>query len=105
MNFAQTTSVYHGGAPFNQLESQAARDFVNKNIIGEGTPVYIALHSYGQYVLTPWGYTNELPDDYDQLYALALNATEKLSALYGTRYTIGTSTNLLGNNYVLFLSR
>jgi hypothetical protein len=29
--------------------------------------VYLTVHSYGQYWLTPWGYTAEYPADYTQL--------------------------------------
>ena len=89
------SDIYHGGAPFNQIESKAAADFVKNTIIGERTPVYLAFHSYGQYFLTPWGYTADYPEDYDQLYELASRAGDKLTAVYGTKYTIGTSTNAL----------
>jgi hypothetical protein len=35
--------------------------------IGAQVKAYLAVHSYGQYLLTPWGYTSAYPDDYDDL--------------------------------------
>lgn len=87
------SEVYHGGAPFNQPESRNVRDFMLT--IADRTPIYLALHSYGQYFLTPWGYTSDLPEDYAQLEELAMRAIEKLTAVSGTKYKFGTSTNML----------
>ena len=47
--------------------------------------------------LTPWGYTTDYPEDYADLEALAIDAVTALTAVYGTEYGIGTSTNTLGN--------
>ena len=57
--------TYHGGAPFSEVESQNVRDTVLS--IASQAQVYLTFHSYGQYWLTPWGYTSALPDDYPQL--------------------------------------
>lgn len=35
--------------------------------IGTNTAAYLTYHSYGQYLFTPWGYTSDLPDDYNEL--------------------------------------
>lgn len=86
--------TYHGGAPFSQVEARNVRDAILS--VANQTKVYFSFHSYGQYWLTPWGYTSALPDDYQDLYDLAQSAVDKLTAVEGTPYTIGTSTNLLG---------
>ncbi|EFX83249.1 hypothetical protein DAPPUDRAFT_239963 [Daphnia pulex] len=85
--------TYNGGAPFSAIESQIVRDAVLS--VANQSVVYLTVHSYGQYWLTPWGYTPEYPADYPQLYDLAVRAVDKLTAVYGTQYTIGTSTNVL----------
>jgi len=85
--------TYNGGAPFSEIESQNIRDAVLS--IANQAQVYLTFHSYGQYWLTPWGYTSALPDDYPQLFSLATNAVNALTAVYGTKYTIGSSTNVL----------
>ncbi len=71
-----------------------------------------------KYWLTPWGYTADLPEDYDQMvksiekklitkiesnvfiftqYALAAEAVAALTAVYGTEYIIGSGTVILCN--------
>jgi len=59
----------------------------------ERTPIYLALHSWGQSFGTPWGYTSDYPENYPELYDLAERAIEKLSAVYGTKYDIFISTD------------
>nr|SVE74010.1 EOG090X00QE [Daphnia barbata] len=86
--------TYHGGAAFSQVEARNVRDAMLA--VANQTKVYFSFHSYGQYWLTPWGYTSALPDDYQDLYDLAQRAVDQLTAVEGTIYTIGTSTNLLG---------
>nr|SVE79944.1 EOG090X00QE [Daphnia magna] len=85
--------TYNGGAAFSEIESRIIRDTILG--IANQTMVYLTVHSYGQYWLTPWGYTADLPANYDQLYDLAVRAVDKLTAVYGTQYTIGSSTNVL----------
>jgi len=65
--------------------------------VADETLVYLTFHTYSQLWLTPWGYTEVLPDDYDDLEALAIDAVTALTRVYGTQYDIGSSTNLLGN--------
>lgn len=57
--------TYNGGAAFSEIESQIIRDTILA--IANQTAVYLTVHSYGQYWLTPWGYTADLPANYDQL--------------------------------------
>ena len=56
---------YNGGAPFSEVESRNVRDAMLE--VANQTKVYLTFHSYGQYWLTPWSYTPELPEDYDDL--------------------------------------
>jgi len=87
------SDTYHGGVAWSEIETQVVRDAMLS--IGTNTAAYLTYHSYGQYLFTPWGYTSDLPDDYNELYAVGIEATNALTALYGTRYTVGSSTNLL----------
>ena len=43
--------TYHGGAPFSEIESQVVREVVLS--IASQTPMYLTVHSYGQYWLYP----------------------------------------------------
>jgi hypothetical protein len=59
------SDTFHGGAAFSEIESQHVRDAILA-VAGQAE-MYLTFHSYGQYWLTPWGYTSALPDDYTQL--------------------------------------
>ncbi|KAK4016628.1 carboxypeptidase B [Daphnia magna] len=88
--------TYNGGQPFTEPESRALRDAILTE--ANRTKSYLTVHSYGQHWLTPWGWTTELPADYDAMYALASDAVAALTAVYGTVYDIGSSANLLYAN-------
>ncbi|XP_045034292.1 carboxypeptidase B [Daphnia magna] len=83
--------IYNGGTAFSEIESRVVRDTILG--IANQTAVYLTFHSYGQYWLTPWAYTTNLPSNYDQLYNLAVRVVDKLTAVNGTQYTIGSPTN------------
>ncbi len=46
--------TYRGTGPFSEPETAVFRDFVLAN---PRIRTHVDLHSYGQYILTPWGYT------------------------------------------------
>lgn len=57
--------------------------------------MYISFHSYSQLILLPWGWTNDLPDDYKEMYRVADKAAKSLRSLDNSSYTVGTPTKLL----------
>lgn len=57
--------------------------------------MYLSLHSYSQLILTPWGWTKDLPKDYPDMERVAKSAAQALNSKYGTNYTVGSSTNVL----------
>ena len=50
---------------------------------------YNSIHSYSQLVLLPWGYTNTLPDDYDEMLEIAVRGEAALEAVHGKTYDVG----------------
>jgi len=87
------SDTYNGGEAFSEVESQIVRDTILS--IAADTACYLSFHSYGQYWLTPWGYTSAYPDDYNELYTLGLFGANAIEAIYGSQYAVGTSTNVL----------
>ncbi|XP_015110096.1 carboxypeptidase B [Diachasma alloeum] len=85
--------TYAGSKAFSEVETQAVRNFMlaNNNTI----KVYLTLHSYGQYLLHPWGWTSALPDTEPLLRKVGIMAAEALYQIYGTEYVVGSSTNVL----------
>lgn len=59
------SETFGGPEAFSDPESRALRDFYVER--KEDIKVYLAFHSYGQYILSPWGYTYEHVHNYDQL--------------------------------------
>ncbi|XP_076325169.1 carboxypeptidase B-like [Tachypleus tridentatus] len=87
------SDIYAGPKAFSEPETKAISEFIlaRKNQV----KLYIATHSYSQLWLTPWGWTSNLPDDYNDQYDLANVAVNALKSVHGTKYKIGSSTNLL----------
>lgn len=90
---AECSIIYGGPKAFSEPETRALRDLVLAN---EGKiKLYLTFHSYGKFLLYPWGYTSDLPADWKELHLLASDANYAISSLRGTRYTVGSSTNVL----------
>lgn len=61
-----------------------------------GIRLYIDFHSYGQYILWPYGYSCTARAENDAAHrTIATNAAAAIRAVSGTRYTIGPSCSTL----------
>lgn len=87
------SDTYAGSEAFSEPETKAISEYLLKR---KGKFIaFLAVHSYSQLWLTPWGYTSDLPEDYDDLMDVAKEATKALSEVHGTQYRLGSSTNVL----------
>ena len=59
------SETFAGPRAFSEPETKSVARFLRKR--GGKFLVYLTLHAYGQYWLTPWGYTYSLPEDIDDL--------------------------------------
>ncbi|CAF0753682.1 unnamed protein product [Brachionus calyciflorus] len=87
--------TYCGIKAFSEIEVKLVADFLLKN--NDTIVSYINFHSYSQLWMSPWGYTNKKPKDFqvqDNGSVAALNA---LSKLFGTKYEHG---NIASTIYV-----
>lgn len=66
------TENYGGTGAFTEPETAAIQKF----ILSSGTRFVgsISYHSYGQYILYPWGYDRVVPPDYQDLQAVGMKA-------------------------------
>ncbi len=72
--------------------------------VASDTLVYLSFHSYGEHWLTPWSYTVELPEDYEDLRILGQEAADAIETVFGTMYDVGSATNVLCElNLVIYL--
>jgi carboxypeptidase A2 len=87
------SDTYRGETAFSEPETQAVRNALMdyRNV----TKFYLTLHSYGNYLLYPWGFTSSLPPNWKELDNIGKAGANAISAATGTRYTVGSSTNVL----------
>ncbi|CAO1317509.1 unnamed protein product [Diamesa tonsa] len=88
-----SADTYRGTKAFSEMETQALRDVVES--LKENCKFYLTLHSFGQYLLYPWGYTSELPETWKDLHEVAEAGADAIYKTTGTKYTVGSSTNVL----------
>ncbi|XP_017881927.2 carboxypeptidase B-like [Ceratina calcarata] len=87
------SDTYAGPKPFSEVENQHLRDFIlarKANI-----KAYLTFHSYGQYILYPWGFTSKVPANEPELRNLAISCANAIAKFRKTKYTYGTSANHL----------
>ncbi|XP_049813674.1 carboxypeptidase B-like [Schistocerca nitens] len=87
------SDTYARPMDFSEVETSYLRNYINRNI--DCIKLYLTFHSYGPYMLYPWGYTSELPDDWETLDALRQEAIEAQEAAGGPNYTIGSIYNVM----------
>jgi len=82
------SDIYRGTGPFSEPETQALSNYFLAN---PRIRANIDFHSYGQLVLTPWGYTPSLPPDsvlFDEINSTLVSAIQSVN---GRVYTAGPS--------------
>lgn len=74
------SDTFGGPVAWSEPESVHLSDYVNS--IAGSIRVFLSFHSYGQYLLFPYGHTNEPSHNYDVLVSVIFNLhmilTEKL---------------------------
>ncbi|KAI0140185.1 hypothetical protein GGR57DRAFT_439814 [Xylariaceae sp. FL1272] len=81
---------YRGVAAGDTPENAALRKYGDTLAAGKGIKFYIDFHSYGQYVLTPYGYScSATASNSATQNSLAARVGSAIATAYGTRYTTG----------------
>lgn len=57
--------------------------------------LYVSYHSYGQYILYPWGYDKVVPPDHADLDVVGKKAAQAIQKTGGTPYKVGASSIVL----------
>lgn len=86
------SDTYRGPSAFSEPETNGFQQW-----LGTIPPVagYIDFHSYGQYILWPWGYTDTLAPGDTWLRATGTAMRDGILALYNKTYTIGPTATAL----------
>ncbi|KAF2834332.1 zinc carboxypeptidase A [Patellaria atrata CBS 101060] len=90
------SETFKGLAPGDAPENKGLVAQVNQLRDLRGIRLYLDIHSYGQYILWPYGYNCNLqPENAAAHRSLASAAASAISAVSGTRYTIGPACSTL----------
>jgi len=88
-------SSYPGTAPFSEPETQALRDFA----IAHRFFLSVSLHSYGDLLYFPWGFTEDQVPDFEDFASLAEGIADRskveVSFDFPSGYTPGNSDDYL----------
>uniref|UniRef100_A0A182QMS2 Peptidase M14 domain-containing protein n=1 Tax=Anopheles farauti TaxID=69004 RepID=A0A182QMS2_9DIPT len=85
--------TYHGERSFSEPETRAIRDELLR--LKGRCKFYLSLHTYGEYLLYPWGWTSDLPEGWEKIDDVAQAGAKAIHDATGTSYTVGSSTNVL----------
>lgn len=85
--------TFRGDEPFSEPETRAVRDVMDT--VGDSCKMYLSLHSYGKYLLYPYGHTSKLPENWREQDDVARAGAEAIRQYSGTKYKIGSSRNVL----------
>ncbi|CAI6262776.1 unnamed protein product [Periconia digitata] len=90
------SETYKGLAAGDAPENLGLRTQVDQLRAGRGIALYLDVHSYGQYILWPFGYSCSAVVDTNAAYrSLATRAAAAIRAVSGTAYTFGPSCSTL----------
>ncbi|XP_023302831.2 carboxypeptidase B-like [Lucilia cuprina] len=87
------SDTYAGPYGFSEPETIIVRDLIHS--LKHRGGMYLTVHSYGNYLLYPWGYTADLPETWPDLDEVAKTGYDAIFNATGTKYTYGSSTNVL----------
>ncbi|XP_059172957.1 carboxypeptidase B-like [Physella acuta] len=89
------SDIYPGTGPFSEPETANIRDLFES--IYSNVVAYLSVHSYSQFLLVPWGYTEYVsrPANAAELDRVTLKMLQTLIATHGTQYYHGTAWQLL----------
>ncbi|HZW09997.1 MAG TPA: M14 family zinc carboxypeptidase [Phycisphaerales bacterium] len=80
------SQTYRGPEPFSEPESRVVRDLA---LSRPRLAAHVDLHSYGQMLLAPWGYTSDLPPGHETFQMLGEEMQQIIAAVHGKHYVHG----------------
>ncbi|KAI1477277.1 hypothetical protein F4774DRAFT_420169 [Daldinia eschscholtzii] len=106
------SETYRGAAAGDTPENTGIRTLGDQLANKNGIKLYIDWHSYGQYILTPYGYScSAVVSNQAKQNSLAKNTASAIAKPYGTRFTTGPTCATLyataggSNDYVTDINK
>ena len=88
---SEISEVFRGTGPFSEPETKALSDFLRYNIPAG----VLSYHNFSQLILYPWGYTNGLTADFEQLDKIGKKMSDLIFDVNGRLYTAGTGSDTI----------
>ncbi|XP_023072865.1 carboxypeptidase O [Piliocolobus tephrosceles] len=85
--------TFCGTGPVSEPETKAVASFVESK--KDDILCFLTMHSYGQLILTPYGYTKNKSSNHPEMIQVGQKAANALKAKYGTNYRVGSSADIL----------
>jgi hypothetical protein len=85
------SDVYCGSSAFSESETTALKNLIMDD--GKDFEAVISYHSFGQYILYPWGWSTVDPPKANLLNALANEMSDEIYKKHGKRYVVGQSAD------------
>jgi len=93
------SDTYCGTSPFDNVETLALKQFGESINAREGGSIlhFVDVHAYGQYWMSPYGWTTNLPpaQDYSRMEKCMEAAATAIQQTNGLRFTTGSSANAI----------
>ncbi len=83
------SEVYRGDSTFSEPETQVMREFIN----GRNFSIILNIHSYGNLMLYPWGYSDIYTEDNELLNSISVDACGDNGWEIGTPWEVLYNTN------------
>uniref|UniRef100_A0AC34RCH7 Peptidase M14 carboxypeptidase A domain-containing protein n=1 Tax=Panagrolaimus sp. JU765 TaxID=591449 RepID=A0AC34RCH7_9BILA len=88
------SETYAGPSAMSEIEAKNLANFIVPH--NDTIKAYLTLHSYGEDIVYPWGYTTgTYPPDVADLKALGREMYNAIIAIHGTQYLVGNSGDAL----------
>ncbi|EDV97053.1 zinc carboxypeptidase [Drosophila grimshawi] len=85
-------NTYKGERPFSEPETRAMRTILDS--LAPNLLFFLSLHSYGQSIMYPWGYSRESPYYWRELHTLATAGRTAIKTYNGREYRTGSISGL-----------
>lgn len=84
---------YFNNIKFYSSETKAVQDFLSTS--AADFKASLSFHSYGQYILYPWGYDRKVPPDHAELDRVGKLGAAAIKNVNGNEYTVGPAGSSL----------
>ncbi|XP_018415909.1 PREDICTED: carboxypeptidase O-like [Nanorana parkeri] len=88
-----STNTFCGPRPFSEPEAYAVQQLVNS--LKSDILCFLTMHSYGQYILLPYGYTTSLSVNHEEMMAVGEKAANSQERIHGLKYSVGPASHIL----------